>query len=238
MAQQSLGRLSGPGPHDCGQVAVQSVQAAGEGVGGHSPLPHEPSQPDGVQVLPVDRGERLAGEQKVRGERVRRRFVPVPLCVGELLVVVAPDEVAQLMRHRPVLPEPVPGRRERDHAVPTCGERVRGGQVGDPHDIDAEPGLQLFCEGPHEILTQRRSDVIGALRKGRCLLRFGVGLPVREGDVAQHLLVGIASGYVPMTRRVVEPVTRGDDEPMWVRLSGDQPMDVRIQQVGQARQLD
>ena len=57
--------------------------------------------------------------------------------------MMAECEVAELVRDRPVRPEPVDGALEQHHRMVADPERVVGLQPGIPDDVDAEHAFDL-----------------------------------------------------------------------------------------------
>ncbi len=136
--------------------------------------------------------------------------------------MVAKAEVSQLVRQAPVLSEPVASGRQHDHAAARDAERPSSRDLGQPHDIDAEPVFKAFHERTNEPFAENLPHRFHPSRQARH--RAGlcpVRLPVSELDVLQDSRVVLAPRHVTRAGRVVVIVPGGQDHPARIRFTGD-----------------
>jgi hypothetical protein len=72
----------------------------------------------------------------------------------------------------------------------------------------------------------------------RELAWLGIRLTVGKRYVGQGPIIASAARDGPLSRFVVEVMTRGDADPVGIQLTGDKPVQIRIDLIRQPRELD
>ncbi len=134
----------------------------------------------------------------------------------ETVVVMAHDQMAELMGYVPVLAEPAARGRHRDDSTAPDSQRVSGRKLGNAYDVNAQIFLQPIREGPDEAMAEHRPHGCGRLGPVRELPWLGIRLTVGKRYVRQGLFVASAAGDGSLSGFVVEVMTRGDADPVGI----------------------
>src|ERR1700730_13460449 len=106
MPEQALRRVGRPAGNEL-RGEAKRAKAPVQRVGGHPPGPHKAGELLVAYRVPLHARQNFRRKQKVGRERVGGRLVLIGVVLADPIVVMALDQMAQLMGYIPVLAEPV-----------------------------------------------------------------------------------------------------------------------------------
>src|SRR5699024_3573466 len=123
--------------------------------------------------------------------------------------------------------EPGGYRVQHDDSASTYSELVVGTQTRQANDVDPNPLLDPLSKPRHESAAGRRAH--GLRGRGQRLAggwAVGIGRPIRSDNLLQNVLVTVFARVGASTPFTVPLVPSGHGDPVWIRLTGDQPVEV------------
>ena len=140
----------------------------------------------------------------------------VRIARAETVVMMAHDQMPELMGYVPVLAEPAARGGHRDDSAAPDSQGVSSRKLCNAYDFNSEVFFQPIREGPDEAIAEQRTHGCRRLGPVRELPWLGISLAVGKRYVRQGLFVASGAGDGSLSGFMVEVMTRGDADPVGI----------------------